>query len=133
MAVNRARPKGGLWFTARSVQVASMHLPSHCVYVLVSLADGKFYIGYSADLPRRMSEHEGGRSRSTASRRPFRLVYSECFLSANDALRREGYFKTAKGKRTLRLMLRESLACAIPTKSDSGKVPQGVAPEGLLS
>ena len=86
-----------------------MNTLSHCVYVLTSLSDGKFYIGYTADLSRRLKEHEDGRSQSTASRRPLRLVYCECFLSKNDALRREAYFKTAKGKRVLRLMLRDGL------------------------
>jgi len=102
------------WPTARegsgSRPKDRMNTLSHCVYVLTSLSDGKFYIGYTADLSRRLKEQEDGRSRSTASRRPFRLVFCECFLSKNDALRREAYFKTAKGKRVLRLMLQGCLA-----------------------
>ena len=59
-------------------------------------------------MKRRLAEHEQGRSKSTACRRPFRLLFCEHYVSKSDALRREAYFKTTKGKRVLRLMLRES-------------------------
>lgn len=51
-----------------------------------------------------------GRDDSTAPRRPLRLIHVEYYLSRADAVRREKYFKTTKGKRTLRLVLKESLA-----------------------
>jgi putative endonuclease len=56
-----------------------------------------------------MEEHEQGKSKSTACRRPFICVFVEYYLSKKDALRREKYFKTSGGKRVLRLMLTESL------------------------
>jgi hypothetical protein len=45
-----------------------------------------------------------------ALRRPFHLLYCEYHSSKTDALRREAYFKTSAGKKTLHLMLREALA-----------------------
>ena len=81
----------------------------HCVYILYSLTDNHFYIGYSSNLKQRLAEHAGGKSKSTASRRPFRLVFCEFYLSKKDALRREKYFKTNAGKRTLRLMLKSTM------------------------
>jgi putative endonuclease len=81
----------------------------HCVYILYSLKDHKLYIGYTTNLERRLTEHFQGRSKSTAPRRPLRLIFCEYYLSEKDALRREKYFKTTAGKKTLRLMLRESL------------------------
>lgn len=66
----------------------------YCVYVLQSIVDSKFYIGFTADLKRRLEEHFRGDSPATAFRRPFRLVYCEYHASKKDALRREGYFKT---------------------------------------
>ena len=86
-----------------------MHPLKHCVYVLLSLKDAKFYTGYTTDLPARLKDHNEGRTTSTAKRRPFRLVFSEFYLSKEDALRRERYFKTTAGKRVLRLMLKVSL------------------------
>ncbi len=81
----------------------------HYVYVLLSLADGKFYIGFTGDLKRRLAEHQAGKNVSTKCRLPLRLVYYEAHLSKADAMRRERYFKTSKGKATLQQMLRDSL------------------------
>lgn len=79
------------------------------VYVLISLKDNKFYIGFTNDLKRRLKEHKSGKNTSTKSRLPLELVYYEAHLSKADAMRRERYFKTTKGKSTLRQMLRDSL------------------------
>ena len=87
-----------------------MKLPQFAVYVLYSLKDNQFYIGYTANLTRRMEEHAEGRSKSTKCRRPFVCVFCEYYLCKSDALRREQYFKTTAGKRVLRLMLQESLS-----------------------
>jgi putative endonuclease len=78
-------------------------------YILYSLKDGLFYIGSSGNLRQRMQEHNQGKNISTKNRRPLTLIFYEAFLSKADALRRERYFKTTKGKVTLRQMLREYL------------------------
>ncbi len=79
------------------------------VYVLQSLKDKKLYIGFSTDLKKRLKDHNTGGTKSTKSRRPFKLLYYEAHTSEKDARRRERYFKTEKGKSTLRQMLREAL------------------------
>ena len=68
-----------------------------------------FYIGFTNDIERRFDEHNSGKNISTAKRLPFELIYYEAHQSKTDALRREGYFKTTKGKVTLRQMMREEL------------------------
>jgi len=78
-------------------------------YVLLSHRDNKFYIGYTNNLKRRLKEHSSGKNISTAKRLPVELVYFEGHLSETDAKRREKYFKTTKGKTTLRSMLRDYL------------------------
>ena len=79
------------------------------VYVLFSLKDQKQYIGFTTNLKRRFCEHNAGKSKSTAPRRPFKLLFAEVYISKADAMRRERYFKTDPGKKTLKLMLKESL------------------------
>ena len=79
-------------------------------YILISLADRKFYIGYTENVHKRLDQHNNGENQSTKSRLPFELLYFEAHRSKQDALRRESYFKTTSGKRTLRNMLKESLA-----------------------
>ena len=81
----------------------------HFVYILWSKKDERFYIGYTADLDRRMKEHKNGQCHTTLRMDNPQLIFCEGFISQADALRREGYFKTTKGKKTLRLMLRESI------------------------
>lgn len=79
------------------------------VYVLRSLKDNKFYIGFSEDVSQRVEEHNSGKNISTKNRRPFKLMYYEAHLSKLDALKRERYFKTAKGKTMLKKILENSL------------------------
>lgn len=81
----------------------------HCVYVLYSLKDKNLYIGYTNNLKQRLTDHFYGRSKATEPRRPFNLIFCEYFLSKQDALRRERYFKTNPGKKSLKLILRKSL------------------------
>lgn len=79
------------------------------VYVLYSEKDNKLYTGFSSNLKNRVKEHSQGKSSSTKCRRPLKLVYYEAHLSKRDAYRRERYFKTTKGKATLKQILRDSL------------------------
>jgi putative endonuclease len=82
-------------------------------YILQSEKDHHLYIGFSSDLKRRFQEHQSGKVPSTKGRRPFRLIYYEAHLSKTDACRREQYFKTDKGKSTIKLMLRDSLQLSL--------------------
>lgn len=75
------------------------------VYVLKSKKDNKLYIGYSANLKQRLTEHQKGFVASTKPRRPFELIFYEAYKAMKDAKRREIYFKTSKGKNSLKTML----------------------------
>ena len=101
--------KGTLFSFTASSGLTGMKLP-YCVYVLRSQKDQQFYIGYSANLRQRLSDHRNGKVASTAPRRPLDLIYCEYHTSKVDALRREGYLKTGAGKKALRLMLRDALS-----------------------
>ncbi len=74
----------------------------HSTYVLLSHDQARFYTGYTSDLRKRLQEHPGGGVRWRASRRPVQLVYYEACVSPEDALRRERFLKSGKGKRYLR-------------------------------
>jgi putative endonuclease len=81
----------------------------HYVYVMRSERDGKFYVGYTRDLRKRVKLHNEGRVLSTRTRRPFELVYYEACLARGDALKREKYLKTAYGKRYIKNRIRDHL------------------------
>jgi len=72
------------------------------LYVLQSIEDKKFYVGYTNNITKRLAEHNSGKVKSTKNRKPMKLVYWEGCLSQKDALKREKYLKTAWGKRYLK-------------------------------
>jgi putative endonuclease len=79
------------------------------VYIIRSLASGKFYIGFSEDLRERIKSHNANKNLSTKNRGPWKLIFYEAYLNKYDALRREKYLKSTKGRTTIKSMLREYL------------------------
>jgi len=77
------------------------------VYILESKKKNFVYTGVTKDLRRRFKEHNNKEELSTKHYAPFSLIFYEAYLSKADASRREKYFKTTKGKTTLRSMLRD--------------------------
>jgi putative endonuclease len=82
----------------------------HYVYVLRSTTDDGFYIGYSANLRKRFSEHVIGGSFATSHRGPWKLIYYEAYLERDDALGRERYLKSGSGRKFLKTQLRHYLS-----------------------
>jgi len=80
------------------------------VYILLSLRDNLFYTGYTVNLQERIKQHNQGKTFSTKSRRPLKLIYAEACFSEKDAKQREKYFKTGIGKKFLRQRLRNYLS-----------------------
>src|SRR5260370_41580819 len=78
-------------------------------YVLVSERDSELNIGSPGYLQERLQQHNKGQVRSTAYRRPLRLIYHEGCLSVEDARRRERYLKTGRGGRDLKQRLASGL------------------------
>ena len=81
----------------------------HYIYVLRSIADDGFYIGYSANLRKRLRQHSQGDSFATSYRSPWKLIYYEAYLEQADALGRERYLKSGAGRRFLKSQLKEYL------------------------
>ncbi|OGD76895.1 hypothetical protein A2368_02415 [Candidatus Collierbacteria bacterium RIFOXYB1_FULL_49_13] len=79
------------------------------VYLLKSLKDGSWYIGYTSDLQRRLRDHNDGKSLATRLFRPYELIFYEAFLNRIDAKNREIYLKGGYGRRTIKAMLRRYL------------------------
>ena len=76
------------------------------VYVLHSMKDNGFYIGFSTNLRARLRQHQNGESFATSYRGPWKLIYYEAYLNQEDALGREKYLKSGAGRRFLRAQLR---------------------------
>lgn len=79
------------------------------IYVLQSLKDKQFYVGYSNNLKKRVKDHNEGKVYSTKFRRLLKLVYYEACLNQQDTTKREKYLKTAWGKRYIKNCLKNYL------------------------
>jgi putative endonuclease len=71
------------------------------LYVLRSMRTGRRYVGSCHDLEDRLRRHLAGESKSTKHGGPWALVHSEQFASRSEAVRRERYFKTGRGREEL--------------------------------
>jgi len=79
------------------------------VYVLLSEKNDQLYVGRTSDLQKRINEHQTGKVQTTNRLNPMKLIFFEGFIAKADAIRRERYFKTSKGKSSLKQIIRESL------------------------
>ncbi len=79
------------------------------VYILLSIKGTRLYVGRTNNLKRRIDEHKLSKVHTTKRMLPIKLIFYEAFLAKEDAIRRERYFKTTKGKSSLRQIIRESL------------------------
>jgi len=81
----------------------------HYVYALLDLIIGKIYIGRTGDLRKRLKQHQQGKTWSTSRMGNLELIFYEAFKSKQDSIRRERYFKTSKGRSSLRQIIRDSI------------------------
>jgi len=79
------------------------------VYVLESLKNGNLYFGFTYNIKFRLERHNSGKVVSTKSYIPWKVIFFEGYVCKSDALRREKYFKTQKGKTTIKYMLKDYL------------------------
>ena len=71
---------------------------SFFVYILRSERSGRFYIGHTENIEKRLLEHNTGRVAATRSKGPWELVYSQSFATRSEAARRETQVKQMKSR-----------------------------------
>ena len=59
------------------------------VYLIQSEVDQTYYIGYTSDLKKRISEHNYGKTKSIKHKLPYSLVYYEAYNNKTNARKRE--------------------------------------------
>jgi putative endonuclease len=74
-------------------------------YVLRSRTTGRHYTGATTNLKGRLEKHNSDQSISTKHRGPWELIHCEEFATLAEALRRERFFKTGKGRDELKRIL----------------------------
>jgi len=78
------------------------------IYILL-LCNGQLYTGFTTNLNARLQQHNNGKVKSTAKRRPLKLIHYEVYSKKSDARRREKYLKTTEGKRFLKQQIKDLL------------------------
>ncbi|MHB9130635.1 MAG: GIY-YIG nuclease family protein [Armatimonadota bacterium] len=71
------------------------------LYILQSQTTGKFYIGTTDDIDRRVDEHNYGQALSTRHRGPWELVYTEEYQTLGEARKREYQLKSWKSHKAI--------------------------------
>ena len=79
------------------------------VYFLKSLKNGRYYIGSTNDLKRRIKEHHDGNSKYTKFTRPFELVFSQEFSSLLEARRIEHKLKSFKSRVVIEKIIKDKV------------------------
>jgi len=87
-------------------------------YILQSLKTNRFYIGHTADIEKRLKQHNSGKTRSTKCGIPWKLVYFEIFQSKQLAFCRELQIKSYKSGEAFKKLLQGR-----QTATASGGVP----------
>ena len=75
------------------------------VYILESLKNGSFYIGYSGDLEKRIKEHNEGKTKGNKYNGPFKLIYKEEYKDPIEARKREYYIKRQKSRKFIQELI----------------------------
>lgn len=66
---------------------------------------GRFYIGSTINVKRRLNEHIKGKTRTTRVLKTYNLVYKEFYDTIEDARRRERKLKSYKSKKYLEWLI----------------------------
>ncbi len=75
------------------------------VYLLESQKTGIWYVGMSANPEERLVQHNRGKSKFTKGHIPWILLYKEEVGDLKEARKREKYYKSAAGKRKLKILM----------------------------
>ena len=87
----------------------------YTVYVLKSEKVDRHYVGYTSDIERRLSEHNGvideKKNKYTHKNGPWKLVYKEDgFETRSDAMKREKYLKGSRGRKKVKDIIETNIS-----------------------
>ena len=78
------------------------------IYIIFSSTLNKYYFGYTADLSKRLEDHNSGISTFTSKANDWILKYSEPFSSRELAMKREKEIKKKKSRSYLEWLINSS-------------------------
>ena len=94
-------PKAGKAKFTRLWRAAEFLKTMVVVYVIQSVKYSFRYVGITNDLGNRLLRHNEGGNKSTKPYAPFKLIYTEPYLSYEEARKREKFLKSGVGRKFL--------------------------------
>jgi len=88
------------------------------VYVLLNKETGRYYVGYTMNLRRRVNQHLNSEVKSTKSNLNYELVYYSAFEDRDLAVKFERYLKSGSGV----AFMKKRLIKKFITRSPKGEV-----------
>jgi len=85
------------------------------LYILQSQETGRYYIGSTCNLERRLKDHKRGNTRTTRIHKPWFLVYTEEFETLTEARKREKQIKRWKSHVRVMELIEREVGRAVPT------------------
>ncbi|MBI2032724.1 MAG: GIY-YIG nuclease family protein [Candidatus Levybacteria bacterium] len=76
--------------------------------MLQSESSGKYYIGSTDNLEKRLIRHDKGYSRYTKNKGPFKIAYKKEFQTRSEAKKREYYLKSLKSKVAIEKLIKNA-------------------------
>ena len=77
------------------------------VYILESVDDKSWYIGFTSNLRQRIKDHLDGKgAKTTRLKKGWKLIYYESYLEKRDATGREIFLKSGSGRRFINKQLK---------------------------
>jgi len=75
------------------------------VYAIWSKVNNRIYVGMTTDIVRRVQQHNSGKTRSTKSFCPWKLIFTEKCENWEIGRVREKYYKSGIGKEFLKKLV----------------------------
>lgn len=76
------------------------------VYILQSKKTGRYYVGYTRDLARRLQDHNRGKTKSLLKHIPLEIICVEEYSAREDAVKRERQIKKYKSGEAFKRLLK---------------------------
>lgn len=77
----------------------------YTLYILQSTKNGRYYVGSTEDIKKRLVKHNNGEVKSTKAYRPWKIVYSESFVTREEAYRRELQVKSWRKREAIEKLI----------------------------
>ena len=83
-------------------------MPMYYVYFLQSELNGRYYVGITNNVERRLKEHNSGIVRSTAPYKPWELKRIEKYVDINQAAQRERFVKAKHSRKIIEMIIADN-------------------------